>query len=515
MVRRSTLVSGGKRLAETCRVAPFFFAVLAVILLAAAAPIEARVDGSPSAKSSTGYFSLRQIDGKWSFVDPHGHPFYSIGVAAVTMKGYTDPSGVNLYGDTVTRKYGTEDAWAAAQRRRFQEWGINTVGAFSNLGPFLTRRIALTVFIRTADDDTDFWDPAWAAHAAATITRVARRYRDDRNVLGYFIDNELPWTFALQDLGRPGRELFIMGRYFHHPAGRPVLLRFLRKSYRSLDDLRADFPGATLRGPDWLTLDWSTATLGAKVTPRGEATLDAWAGVMARRYFAVTAGALRAADRHHLNLGLKFIGGLTPISVLKAEVPYVDVVSVDFYDTGTLSGRRHKPLRKRRARKLTETATQEFESLILPLVRHDRIVPTSGMLAAWYHLTGKPVLIAEFGYRAADSGLPNTIPPAIPVLPDQQARARAVTNYADCAIDAPYIIGLQYFQLFDEPAAGRALDGENSNWGLVSGRDVPYNPVTSALAAAGRLASRRLSRDFRPAPCTPVGIQDFGRISRQ
>jgi len=514
MMRRSALVSGGKRLAETCRLAPFF-AALAAISLAAAAPIEARVDGLQSARSSTGYFSLQQIDGKWSFVGPHGHPFYSIGVAAVTMKGYIDPSGVNLYRDAVARKYGTEDAWAAAQRRRFQEWGINTVGAFSNLGPFLNRRIALTVFIRTADDDTDFWDPAWAAHAAATITRVARRYRDDRNVLGYFIDNELPWTFALHDLGRPGRELFIMGRYFHYPAGRPVLLQFLRKRYRSLDDLGADFPGATLRGADWSTLDWSTTTLGAKVTPRGEATLDAWAGVMARRYFAVTAGALRAADPHHLNLGLKFIGGLTPISVLKAEVPYVDVVSVDFYDTGALSDRRKKPSQKRRARNFPQTAAQEFESLILPLIRHDRIVPTSDMLAAWYDLTGKPVLIAEFGYRAADSGLPNTIPPGIPVLPDQKARARAVTNYADCAIDAPYIIGLQYFQLFDEPAAGRTLDGENSNWGLVSGRDVPYSPVTSALAAAGRLASRRLSRDFRPAPCTPVGIQDFSEISRQ
>jgi hypothetical protein len=375
MMRRSALVSGGKRPAETCRVAPLFFAALAVILLAAAAPIEARVDGLPSASSSTGYFSLRQIDGKWSFVDPHGHPFYSIGVAAVTMKGYTDPSGVNLYRDTVTRKYRTEAAWAAAQRRRFQEWGINTIGAFSNLDPFLNRHIALAVFIRTADDDTDFWDPAWAAHAAATITRVARRYRDDRNVLGYFIDNELPWTFALHDLGRPGRELFIMGRYFHYPPGRPVLLTFLRKRYRSLDDLRADFPGATLQGADWSTLDWSTATLGAKVTPRGQATLDAWAGVMARRYFAVTARALRAADPHHLNLGLKFIGGLTPISVLKAEVPYVDVVSVDFYDTGALPGRRQKSSQKRRARNLPQTAAHEFESLILPLIRHDRIVP--------------------------------------------------------------------------------------------------------------------------------------------
>jgi hypothetical protein len=53
------------------------------------------------------------------------------------------------------------------------------------------------------------------------------------------------------------------------------------------------------------------------------------------------------------------------------------------------------------------------------------------MLADWNSLTWKPILIAEFGYRGSDSGMPNTIPPAVVTLPTQAERAHAVANYAD------------------------------------------------------------------------------------
>jgi hypothetical protein len=462
---------------------------------------ETQDDIQPVQGAPTSYYSVRTINGKWTFFDPHGRPFYSVGVNTVSMDGDADPHGVNLYKDTVTAKYGTEEAWAAAQQKRFQEWGINTIAAFSNVGPFLSGDIPFTVFIETAGSDTDYWDPGWEETATSAISEAAHRYRDNKNVLGYFIDNELSWIVDLQALFRPGSELLVMGRYFHYPHARTELLAFLKSRYRSVDDLRADFPAAKLPGTDWATLNWSDVTLGARATPHGQETLDAWAEILARRYFAVTTGALRASDPKHLNLGSKFIAGLTPVSVLKVAASYADVISADFYDLAPPATEKGK-------------SSPDYLSLLAALIPMNKIVPNRDMLADWYRLTNKPVLIAEFGYRAEDSGLPNTFPPVMVTLPNQKARAQAVTNYANCAINAPYIVGLHFFELFDEPAAGR-VDGENSNWGLVSGKDVPYTEVGSALAAASQLASHRLDLSYKPAPCTPVGVHNIDEYTKR
>ena len=469
--------------------------------VAAARPVTA----APARMHGERVFTIGQVDGKSTFLDPQGRPFFSLGVNHVAMDGYVDPRGVDLYRQTVTAKYGSKDAWAAAQRSRFDRWGVNTVAAFSDVDAFRKRHIAFTPFIRTADGETDVFDPDWAASARAKITQAARRYRGDPNVLGYFIDNELPWTVDLQALGRSGREVFVMGRYFRHPYGRVELINFLKRRYRTPRDLLADFPEARLSGDTWSTFDAANAVLGTKITLHGQGTLDEWAQVVARRYFAVTDGALRATDPAHLNFGLKFIAGLTPRSIVKLEAPYVDAIAVDFYDTGALaSGGSGK-------RPGAADHAAAFERLVLPLIDFDTVMPTRGMLSDWPKLTGKPVLVAEFSYRAEDSGLPNTVPPGVAVVPDQTARGRANLNYGRCAINAPYFLCLQWFELYDEPAAGR-FDGENSNWGLVTATDEPYRSVTSALSSLSRLASRRLRPDFRPQPCQPVGVQDFRNV---
>lgn len=450
-------------------------------------------------------FSVRQLGDKWTLVDPAGRPFYSVGVNHVSMDGYADPSGTNVYKSTVTAKYPTQAAWADAQRVRFRDWGINTVAAFSDIEPFLARQVPSTAFIRTtASNQTDFWDPKWIGDAQHAIREAAARYGKDPDLVGYFIDNELPWVLDISAFGAPTSDLFIMSRYLHHREGKVKLLQFLKSRYRSVDELRSDFPAARFAGRDWSALDAATATFGSQATPRGQDTLDLWAQIMARQYFAVTAPTLRQADATHLNLGHKFIGGLTPISVLQIAAPYSDVISVDFYDT--------RPSRPAPASSAADRAhVSDFQTTLRAAIAFEKNVPTRDMLAEWHRLTGKPILIAEFGYRAMDSGLPNTSPPSVVTLNTQAERADALTNYANCALNAPYIIGIHWFELFDEPAAGR-FDGENTNWGIVSGADVPYTPVTTALAAVGRKAGMRTQPGFPATRCNPVGIQDANAL---
>ena len=44
------------------------------------------------------------------------------------------------------------------------------------------------------------------------------------------------------------------------------------------------------------------------------------------------------------------------------------------------------------------------------------------------------------------------------------------------------MVGDHWFELVDEPAAGRVADGENSDWGILSSSDVPYRTLVDKMA---------------------------------
>jgi agarase len=66
-----------------------------------------------------------------------------------------------------------------------------------------------------------------------------------------------------------------------------------------------------------------------------------------------------------------------------------------------------------------------------------------------------------------DVGLPNTKGAGL-VVATQALRAEGYKNYTTILAKLPYVIGFHWFEWFDEPVEGRALDGENSNYGLVN-----------------------------------------------
>ena len=92
--------------------------------------------------------------------------------------------------------------------------------------------------------------------------------------------------------------------------------------------------------------------------------------------------------------------------------------------------------------------------------------------------------MAEFAFRAEDSGLPNT-QGAGPKGPNQAARARAYSNYVKWLESMPEAVGYHWFEWCDEPHGGR-FDGENSNYGLVDIHDRPYTEFVKAVTQANR-----------------------------
>lgn len=109
-------------------------------------------------QNATGFFRTAQVEGKWVFIDPHGHPFFSAGMDLV---GYapdsfaTDvsrreylfeklpPTGpawlkplrvVSFYIANIMQRFGEgwEQKWEQHIVERLKSWGFNTIGNWSD-----------------------------------------------------------------------------------------------------------------------------------------------------------------------------------------------------------------------------------------------------------------------------------------------------------------------------------------------------------------------------------------------
>jgi agarase len=163
---------------------------------------------------------------------------------------------------------------------------------------------------------------------------------------------------------------------------------------------------------------------------------DAFGQLVAERYFAMTTAAIKAADTNHLVLGSRFAYP-PPIAMIEAAGCHVDIVSFNCYD----------------------------------------LEPNAALDA--YAITGKPCLIGEFSFRAADSGLPNTNG-AGPQVATQVERTACFRHYVTAALRKPTLVGYHWFEHADQPAEGR-FDGENSNFGTVTIEDRVYDDLTHAM----------------------------------
>lgn len=394
-----------------------------------------------SAWAAGGFFRVEQHSGGWWFVNPSGQLTLSIGVDNISYRGdVIHGTNIHPYFDNISKRYPNASAWAVAELRRIRQWNFNTIGAWSD--PALWSKgtpytVILDIAARSGANwlkgiPVDVYSARFEQTARAIAQKECAPRAHDPDLIGYFSDNELRWGpdwRGKQDM---------LAMYLNLPAGAPGrqhAIDFLKRKYsgniRSLD--RA----------------WS-------VDAKGFAEISAPAGTeayradnaeflrgVARRYFDVCASAIHAADPNHLYLGAKF-AGLPPDPVLVASRG-TDVISVDIYN---------------------------FDPR--PAVRHI------------YALAHRPVLVAEFAFRAENSGLPNT-KGAGPKVPDQLARARAYQQYVTWLESLPEAVGYHWFEWCDEPRQGR-FDGENSNYGLVNIEDKPYTQFVAAASAANRKA---------------------------
>ncbi len=386
------------------------------------------------------FYKVEQRSGVWWFVTPSGQLTLSVGVDDVSYRGdEIHGTSIHPYFDNVSKLYPSKAAWAETELKRLRSWGFNTLGSWTD--PYLWGRdgmpytVILDIATRSGANwlkgiPVDVYSPRFEATARKIAQTECAPRAQDRNLVGYFSDNELRWGPDWR-----GKQN-MLAMYLDLPAnsaGRQHAIEFLKKKYS----------GSIQRfNRAWGVHAASFAAVPAEAsTTAYQADSAEFLGMVARRYFDVCAQAIHAADPNHLYLGAKF-AGLPPDPVLRASHA-TDVDSVDIY--------RFDPR---------------------PIVKHI------------YELAHRPVLVAEFAFRAEDSGLPNTRG-AGPKVPTQAARARAYKNYVTWLESMPEAVGFHWFEWCDEPKEGR-FDGENSNYGLVNIKDQPYEQFVAAVKAANR-----------------------------
>ena len=112
-----------------------------------------------------------------------------------------------------------------------------------------------------------------------------------------------------------------------------------------------------------------------------------------------------------------------------------------------------------------------------------------------HNVSGKPVILGEFSFTAADSNMPNTHG-ARAGHPErtQTKRTAKYQAYVRQLIAAPYILGYGWWNSYDEPSTGRWPDGENcaSSWRFACAR---------ARGRAVRRSTVSLTLRFPPPHC--------------
>ena len=382
---------------------------------------------------ATGFFRVEQIDGRWWFVDPDGHLFYSTGLngvgvgAGTRVEGREDlfaalppvttvatnapggrgrALGGSFYTWNLQRRFGDDwrTKWADLTTKRLSAWGFNTMhnwGASS--ATQAEPRVPYAMMLRGWQTGNsimgmpDVYAEDFARRVDEAAATQLEPHQNDPFMLGYFIGNEPPW---------PGRESLLCDTILAAPAS---------EIQKRLKTFLAD---------------------GDTRTRRKEFVLAAF-----QVYLDTINAAVRKHDTNHLNLGIRFGGGPGD-DVLKAARGF-DVFSVNIYS--------YAPSR------------ETFDHI--------------------YSLVQKPILIGEFHIGAPTRGLA----PGLVQAMNQDERAAGYRYYVEQSAAHPAVIGTHWFQWLDQPVTGRN-DGENYNIGFVDVTDQPY----PEMIAAAKITHNRL-----------------------
>lgn len=236
--------------------------------------------------TATGFFHVEQINGKWWFIDPHGHYFLSTGANGTSGRPGGGRGGAATGNTTAAQPVNNANTAADAAKKtakRLASWGMTTGGE---------GRVN-TVMLRWPNNRESTFlglPDVYSADFAANVDKAADTQctplKNDPLVLGYFVGNEPPW-----------------------------------------DTRESEVVDMILAGPKTATQDKLKTFLAQGDNPkrRKEFVITAF-----EKYLDVICKAVKKYDPNHLNIGIRFGG--PPSDEVLATGHVFDVCSINVYE---------------------------------------------------------------------------------------------------------------------------------------------------------------------------------------
>lgn len=408
---------------------------------------------------ATGFFHLQEHEGTWWLMDPNGFGFYAVGTDHINYNAHLCQAlGYAPYHRNVERKYGSEEAWAAAQAERLRTWGFNTLGAGHSLSLRYTHfahtewvgagrsfaEIDNIVPVTTWTGFPNVFSPLWERHCDIVARRVCAPNRDDSWLIGYFLDNELQWFGGLDDWRN---EFGLWEETWKKPpehSAKQVWMEVIKRHCPEVEVFNRAW------GRDFTSFaEIAASTVPQKAeTAAARAMAEEYTRLVAEAYFSVLADAIRRYDPNHLILGCRFAGWSPGIWDIAGK--YCDVISFNDY----------------------------------PRIDVDRGVPRDLVekYREFYDQTRAPLWITEWSFPALDSGLPNRHGAGMRVATQSQ-KASCYRFLQNTLFALSFMVGSNYFMYIDQPALGISETfPEDSNYGLVDVLDEPWEELTRTAA---------------------------------
>ncbi len=406
---------------------------------------------------ATGAFRTEKVDGKWWFVDPDGHLFWSHGVNCVGHFPMTRFAGRdNMFQPfrdgwnspfADCRKDGSfcfiranirrknVPAWRGSWRyadlahARLHAWGLNTIGDWPDIDVCLARRTPYTtdctIAHRTIAGNKGFIPDPFAEDfddklaGAIGVLRKAG-VADDPWCIGFFVNNEMAWGDDDMHLARSA---------LASPAEQPVKREFFRRleaKYKTVEALDEAW------GTDYASWEAALESTALPDDAKAGDDLAEFHSAVAEEYFRRVAKVIHREAPGRLYLGCRFYDGGGE-SVYRAAAKFCDVLSMNIYYP-------------------------------LPVPRHG-------------HEAGFPdcpMLVGEFFFLSRGRGHF-----ASPLGFTPEERIVAYREYVEHALRDPRFVGAHWFAWADQMVTGRA-DGEDFPCGFVDVCDMPHQELVEA-----------------------------------
>lgn len=272
-----------------------------------------RLDKKTDAK---GFYYTKKVGDRWWAIDPEGYFFIHNALVAVSM-GNSDRNKTAL-----TKIYGNSIEWMAKTHQTMLDNGFNGAGAWSNVKAITgsplqaSKPLAYTInldFMSAYGDKRGgtyvlpghkgypnnvifVFDKAFEEFCDQHAKKLVEN-KDDKNLFGYFSDNEMPLGIKNLD------------------------------GYLTLKDQQD--PGY-LVAKKWIDEKGVSAD---KITDEHRL---AFLAVVAERYFSIVSKAIKKYDPNHMYLGCRFHGqqgGLEPLWRVGGK--YIDAISMNYYNAWT------------------------------------------------------------------------------------------------------------------------------------------------------------------------------------